>query len=223
MKLGKLVSVAALGLPVVCGQAKASAAIDITQVGGDVVATASGAIDLTGLTHIGSGFLVGAVVWPSFAVVSGGASYADIDSYGGVSGPTSFGPGGRTLANGGSGDPFGLDASYAIPYLSVPKGYMSGSPLSGSSTFDGQTLASLGLTPGTYVYTWGAPADDGSLTVKIAIPEPATWAMILLGFAGLGFAGYRAARKSAAVTARIRDDETGASSSDLCVFGRAFS
>jgi hypothetical protein len=31
------------------------------------------------------------------------------------------------------------------------------------------------------------------------IPEPATWAMMLLGFAGLGFAGYRSPRKSAAI------------------------
>jgi hypothetical protein len=180
VKLGKLVSVAALGLPVVCGQADASAVIDT------------------------------------------------FDEYSGVSGPASFGVGGMTNASSGSGGPIGVDeSSFDLiaqpPVLIVPKGYMSGSPLSGSSTFDGQTLASLGLTPGTYVYTWGAPADDDSLTVKIAIPEPATWAMILLGFAGLGFAGYRAARKSAAVTARIRDDETGPSSSDLCVFGRAFS
>jgi PEP-CTERM motif len=29
-----------------------------------------------------------------------------------------------------------------------------------------------------------------------AVPEPSTWAMMLLGFAGLGFAGYRHARKA---------------------------
>ena len=29
-----------------------------------------------------------------------------------------------------------------------------------------------------------------------AIPEPSTWAMMLVGFAGLGFAGYRVSRKS---------------------------
>jgi hypothetical protein len=29
------------------------------------------------------------------------------------------------------------------------------------------------------------------------VPEPSTWAMMLLGFAGLGFSGYRASRKSA--------------------------
>jgi PEP-CTERM motif len=28
-----------------------------------------------------------------------------------------------------------------------------------------------------------------------AVPEPSTWAMMLLGFASLGFAGYRAKRK----------------------------
>jgi PEP-CTERM motif len=34
-----------------------------------------------------------------------------------------------------------------------------------------------------------------------AAPEPATWAMMLIGFAGLGFAGYRKARGNALLTA----------------------
>jgi hypothetical protein len=29
------------------------------------------------------------------------------------------------------------------------------------------------------------------------IPEPSTWAMMLIGFAGLGFAGYRKAKGAA--------------------------
>jgi hypothetical protein len=33
--------------------------------------------------------------------------------------------------------------------------------------------------------------------VVTGVPEPSTWAMMALGFAGLGFAGYRSARKSA--------------------------
>ena len=32
------------------------------------------------------------------------------------------------------------------------------------------------------------------------VPEPSTWAMMLIGFAGLGFAGYRASRRTAAAT-----------------------
>jgi hypothetical protein len=34
-------------------------------------------------------------------------------------------------------------------------------------------------------------------TVHPAVPEPSTWAMLLLGFAGLGLAGYRKAKRNA--------------------------
>jgi hypothetical protein len=32
----------------------------------------------------------------------------------------------------------------------------------------------------------------------LTVPEPSTWAMMLVGFAGLGFAGYRASRRAVA-------------------------
>jgi hypothetical protein len=35
--------------------------------------------------------------------------------------------------------------------------------------------------------------------VTATAPEPSTWAMMILGFAGLGFAGYRRSREAAAV------------------------
>jgi hypothetical protein len=37
----------------------------------------------------------------------------------------------------------------------------------------------------------------GALTVSAGVPEPSTWAMMLLGFAGLGYLGYRKARSTA--------------------------
>jgi hypothetical protein len=40
-----------------------------------------------------------------------------------------------------------------------------------------------------------------NVTPPPAVPEPSTWAMMLIGFAGLGYAGHRASRKSAAVAA----------------------
>ncbi len=43
----------------------------------------------------------------------------------------------------------------------------------------------------------GVPAGPAAA----AAPEPATWAMMLLGFAGLGLAGYRKAKGAAIVMA----------------------
>jgi hypothetical protein len=65
-----------------------------------------------------------------------------------------------------------------------------------------QTFA---ITPGTtYFYSFDVPSFNGhpdgffvsvsNATVAGAVPEPSTWAMLLLGFAGLGFMAYR--RKS---------------------------
>lgn len=33
--------------------------------------------------------------------------------------------------------------------------------------------------------------NQGGFTISVAVPEPASWALMLLGFAGLGFAGFR--------------------------------
>ena len=38
---------------------------------------------------------------------------------------------------------------------------------------------------------------NADVTINPSVPEPSTWAMMLLGFASLGFAGYRRARKVA--------------------------
>jgi hypothetical protein len=38
-------------------------------------------------------------------------------------------------------------------------------------------------------------------TVFAVIPEPSTWAMMLLGLGGLGLAGYRTSRKARSIAA----------------------
>jgi hypothetical protein len=58
-----------------------------------------------------------------------------------------------------------------------------------------QTFAT---TPGatyTYAFTFNElDVGPSALLVTTSVPEPSTWAMMLLGFAGLGFAGYRRVR-----------------------------
>ncbi len=67
----------------------------------------------------------------------------------------------------------------------VPTGYVSGTALSGSSTYDGMTIAGLGLTPGTYTYSSGTGADADSLTVNVgAVPEPSSLALATAALAG---------------------------------------
>ena len=82
---------------------------------------------------------------------------------------------------------------------------------------DINTVGSLGETPwtsfsaivgpGTYTLQFGVEnANDNILSSLIladnisvaAVPEPSTWALLLLGFAGVGFASYRRTRKGAA-------------------------
>ena len=112
------------------------------------------------------------------------------DIYTGLTGPASFGSGGGAGGDSASGDFVGMTASTD---LYVPDGYVSGSPLSDTATYDSQTFSSLGATPGTYKWTWGTgPNQNFTLVIgAAAVPEPSTWAMMLLGFAGLGFMGYQ--------------------------------
>jgi hypothetical protein len=62
--------------------------------------------------------------------------------------------------------------------------------------------------PGGYSCVPGVPFCIGffqTIPVSyVAAPEPSTWAMMFLGFAGLGYAGYRASRR--AVVTRIRNE-----------------
>ena len=52
-----------------------------------------------------------------------------------------------------------------------------------------------------FVPSVGGGPDLSFVLIGSAIPEPSTWAMMLLGFAGLGFVGYRRSRKAVSIAA----------------------
>jgi hypothetical protein len=49
--------------------------------------------------------------------------------------------------------------------------------------------------PTTLYFTDGINGEKDGLFAAIAVPQPSTWAMMLLGLVGLGYAGYRRARE----------------------------
>jgi hypothetical protein len=60
-----------------------------------------------------------------------------------------------------------------------------------------------GTSPGNYslwesVGSYNYPIQESGTLSVAAVPELSTWAMLALGFAGLGFAGYRGSRRTAA-------------------------
>jgi hypothetical protein len=70
--------------------------------------------------------------------------------------------------------------------------------------FDNGVSPTKGINYGGYgvaVVTSETTLDYVSAGVSASTPEPSTWAMMVLGFAGLGFAGYRKSRKAAAIVA----------------------
>jgi PEP-CTERM motif len=187
------------GMLIGCGllapPAHAGYTVTLDEVGGNVVATGSGTIDLTGLSLAIRDLALEPLTTPIDAnIVVGSPLGPQADIYTGVTGPASFGTGSATTATSGSGDIVGINGFLFAPppeqmmNVDVPTGYMSGEPLSDMSTYDNATFASLGVTPGTYVWTWGSGPTDDTFTLQIgpaAVPEPSSLALLGLAFAGL--------------------------------------
>ena len=176
----------------VCSPSYGAYFLDIGEIGGNVVASGSGSINLAALTFSLSSSTSSSTMPSGALVIVGSGPYS---LFNGVSGPSNFGTGGLDFADSNTG---GLVAIWGqTTQLAVPLTYVSGSNLGVStSTWNNSTFASLGLTPGTYVWNWGRESSADSFTVRIgAVPEPATWAMMLFGFGFIGSALRSAKRR----------------------------
>ncbi|MBV7426883.1 IPTL-CTERM sorting domain-containing protein [Acidovorax sp. sif1233] len=158
------------------GNTFAAYAVYVFESGGNVVASGSGRMNMAALTPAGNGPLFSVVI-PSAALIFTGTA-GTVEAYMGVSGPPMLGAGGPVLADTSSGDMVGLDGMMAPGFVFAPLGYVSGSALASSATWTGTSLASLGLTPGSYTWTWGAGPTADSFTVHVGIAPPAAPASI---------------------------------------------
>ena len=169
--------------------------ITLTQQGSNVVAIGSGAFDLTGLTYLGHGGALGSEILPENGIIAIGPGVG-IVAYTGPSGPVNFGSGSGQLATSGSGDFSAIfPVTYGVPTLFVHSGYVSEDALLGTSTYDNASFASLGVTPGTYIWTWGSGADQSftlDILSSVSVPEPAEFGMFGFGVLLIGaFVGLR--------------------------------
>jgi len=113
------------------------------------------------------------------------------------------GPEAMTLIPGGPG-------TFGVPGFNVNNVlYYPGSPtyvdlygLAFTASGDTWNLCNSGCVANYTLYSYnpnsGYVTDTGALTVS-EVPEPATWAMMGLGFAGLAYAGFRARRRATAI------------------------
>jgi hypothetical protein len=173
------------------GSAEAAFTFTFLEQGADVVATGSGTIDLAGFTKPPSGPMglddSGVRAQTALTGIAG-----TVRVYAGIAGPSSFGSGGPKIASKGGGDAVAVNG--ADGFLGVPLAYVSGNALSNSMEFAGETFASIGLTPGTYTWTWGAGINADSLTVQIGpVPEPASVLVVGVGLLGLAAVRHRRA------------------------------
>ena len=197
--------IAALGMMLIgfglSAPARAAYTLTIQPSMTGVTATGAGSIDFDALAFFGDELDPSLIAPSGGAIIIGPTTPTDDTYYSGIMGPaTAFGTGDQLFADMGDGAIVGLGTFNQTSggVVAVPQDYVSGASLGTSTaTWSGATITSLGLTPGAYVWTWGEGATADSFTLDIiangvpGAPEPATWAMMLLGLAGLSFVRKR--------------------------------
>lgn len=168
---------------------QAAVVINMAEQGSNVVATMSGTINLAALTSAGTGGQPGFMNPSSGNLLLGGATNS-FAVYSGIQLPPNsgaFGSGGSTFTDSHVGDFLAIISVNST--IRVPTGYVSGAALSSTTTWNNATLATLGVTSGSYTWSWGSGASADSITLNVtapsAVPGSGLVAIGSLGLAGL--------------------------------------
>jgi hypothetical protein len=166
--------------------AQAFSILKVQQVGPDVVVNGYGSAKTAGLTSAGTETTYTNVLTPA-QVYAGPATFSDgnVSLWSNLNGPSSFGSDPAVFEYPASdptlsfGSLFGIRTSSnpADIRLVLPSAYVSGTTISGRTTYTNVTLAQLGLTSGlTYTWTWGSGPTADSLQLQIGdippVPAP---------------------------------------------------
>jgi K319L-like, PKD domain len=152
--------------------AQATIVINANEVGGDVVFVLNGSVNLDSLVYDSTTTATGGLA-PAISssgrliqmLPFGGLTY-DTYTVSEISGPLSFGSGGLKWFTSLSGDPFLFHGTAFI----FNTGY-AGTALHTTMTMDNATFSTLGMSPGTYVWTWSSGGASDNLILNIG-PVP---------------------------------------------------
>lgn len=147
--------------------------ITVKEVGGDVVFSGTGTANVTDLSASGTANLAGLSTRPSSGRIVYTVFNPTYNQYFGITGPSSFGTG-TSIGGPTSGTAPITDSVVLIPGSNAIYFATGGTnSCSGTITYGSTTLATLGMTVGTYVWTWGSGANQDSLTLQIGeLPTP---------------------------------------------------
>jgi hypothetical protein len=190
-------------------QTQAGLVFNVTESGGNVIFNMSGNVNLAATSGFFNGNSDANLIVPAGGTIIIGPVVNPHDAYP-INVPwTSFGPGvgDATFFSSVSGDRVGL---FSNPVIGVPSGYISGNPLSGTGTINGSTLASLGITPGTYVTTFSSSSSgvnmSDTVTVIAQVPEPCGLVLGLTAGMTALFARLRRVHEQCAFLRRVRPE-----------------
>ena len=194
--LGASLAAAALLLTTVAQPAAAAIVMTATEIGGDVVFSYRGTLDLAGMTQGGQTGMNASRVWASSSAVqfrTAGPITNNNFQYGLAfsSRPGNLGPGtvlyAATTASGTTATFGTLGTNLYLEKDKLASAWLN--TQSGSMTFQGQTLAGLGIAPGTYTWVLSGTAAD-TITLN-AVPEPSSLALFGAGGLACAFVSCR--------------------------------
>jgi hypothetical protein len=182
----------AWGLTVAAPSANAAMVFNLVdQLDGTVKLNYSGFVTTSDLSLDGTSGNAGNFITPNQGQIRKGGS-VDLYDTGSTTPLQLFGTGVKFDATAASGS--AIRFNWADPLLvGVPSGYVSGTAISGSMDFSG-SLATLGLTAGTYSFNWGVGGAGRSATLNISaaqVSEPGSLALVGLAALGMAFRGRR--------------------------------
>ena len=169
--------------PIFAAACRGEFIVDFAQSGANVVATGNGTINLAALS---SDSYMDELPGEHAALANAwlGDWTGNEPVYTGLSGPQAFGTGAFFNGSAGYGTAVAIEGKDEM--LQVPYGYVSGSSLSDTTTWDGTTISGMGLTPGTYTWTWGTGPTADSFVIEVTnVPEPPSLVLACSALPGL--------------------------------------